>query len=604
MKRWIQAQLNDLPTNFRIAVVLDPERLLEGSDWFPGVDVFGAGDWFSLRSVYEELRVEDGSDRRAIIHINSPEFLRGRDLPYDIERETLLLRLRIPVPSEFRQLVVELPDSLSDRAVDLLLSPSSDRLGSLMGGLWGLAKVAAQGPADGQLAMAARLRTDYSVPSALWPLVRPLLSSPLALALANEPPAVGVLQAAWNDWLSGGRESEFDSVFRATGVQLAPLFYSGLMKTAVIGSTDLPDWVGFGARELSPVDAAASLIDARPTPWPPITAAEWQVAAEWWGELRSVLAEGAPETDRLVQDSWLLWSELDRAFSPWLKDHLGELMTSSGKSPLTVDKIVPYLARRLREGSANRVLLIVADGMSHCQWSTVRRYSDVEVKDAAASFAMIPTLTSISRQAIFAGARPHDFADSIRTTSKEARRWSDAWIREGVAAKRVSYVKTSGSTRKHVPPLGDNLVVGVVVTAVDEILHGSDVLGDAQVTQAVISWARHGFLKELISAAVTNGFEVWLTSDHGNIESLPLGRVSEGLLVESAGVRVRWYPNGTLRDAAKAEGDAWDPPGLPSSGIFPLFAPGRGGFFTGERRVTHGGLSLDEVLVPLVRVVA
>lgn len=602
MRRWIQSQLANLEGEFEFAVVLDPERLLEGSTWAPDAEVIQVADWFGLRKSYERFRGEDVPARRVIVHVVSADFLSGRDLPYDIEHEALVVRLRNPVPAAFRKLVSELPDSLSDRAVEILQTPTSDRLGSLLGGLWGVAPLAAKGSAASQLSVATRLRTDHSVPSALWPLIRPLFTSPLALALTEEPPAVSTLQAAWNDWLSKGRESEFDEVFRATGIQLASLFYSGLMKTAEADALDLPDWTGVGVRERSAAEIADSLIHGRPSPWPPATPGEWRVAAEWWGELRSVIAEGAPDTDVLLQESWSIWSQLDQAFRPWLKGHYGELMTSSGESPATVDKIVPFLARRLRRGSASRVLLIVVDGMSHCQWSTLRRHTDIEVADVSASFAMIPTLTSISRQAILAGSRPFDFADSLRTTSKEGRRWTDAWTREGVPAKQVHYEKTSGSTRRSTPTFADHRVVAVVVTAVDEILHGSKVLGDAQVTQAVISWGRHGFLEELVSSGVADGFEVWLTSDHGNVESLPLGRVSEGLLVESAGVRVRWYMNDTLRAAAKPEGDAWDPPGLPRTGIFPLFAAGRGGFFSGERRVTHGGLSLDEVLVPLVQV--
>jgi hypothetical protein len=75
----------------------------------------------------------------------------------------------------------------------------------------------------------------------------------------------------------------------------------------------------------------------------------------------------------------------------------------------------------------------------------------------------------------------------------------------------------------------------------------------------------------------------------------------EGPLVDQAGTRVRLYDNTVLRDTARAEGIAWDPPGLPE-GKAPLFAPGKTGYHSGGPRVTHGGLSVDEVIVPFVRV--
>ncbi len=47
-----------------------------------------------------------------------------------------------------------------------------------------------------------------------------------------------------------------------------------------------------------------------------------------------------------------------------------------------------------------------------------------------------------------------------------------------------------------------------------------------------------------------------------------------------------------------------DPPGYPEGVCYPRFAPGRTGYSSGDRRVSHGGASIDEVIVPFVRVVA
>jgi hypothetical protein len=96
---------------------------------------------------------------------------------------------------------------------------------------------------------------------------------------------------------------------------------------------------------------------------------------------------------------------------------------------------------------------------------------------------------------------------------------------------------------------------------------------------------------------------MWITSDHGNVECRGVGGKHEGVAVDKAGYRSRHYPNPSLRAASPVDGLAWDPPCLPTGAIYPLFATGDDGFFTGGRRVTHGGLSIDEVLVPLVRVV-
>jgi len=162
----------------------------------------------------------------------------------------------------------------------------------------------------------------------------------------------------------------------------------------------------------------------------------------------------------------------------------------------------------------------------------------------------------------------------------------------------------TGSSLADVPDLTGVTATGVVVMAIDEMLHGSHLLGDSQVASAVRAWTERGFLVDLVRRATEQEAEVWLTADHGNLEILPLGGVQEGLAVDTAGTRVRWYQDASLREGRRAEGIVWDPPGLPPGACFPLFAPARGGYFNGEMRVTHGGISLDEVVVPLVKVSA
>lgn len=135
-------------------------------------------------------------------------------------------------------------------------------------------------------------------------------------------------------------------------------------------------------------------------------------------------------------------------------------------------------------------------------------------------------------------------------------------------------------------------------------MHGADVLGDRQFSASVGVWARRAILEKIVADGLQAGFEVWLTSDHGNIEARGVGRIQEGLTVESAGTRVRWYASPALRAAGRTDGVVWDPPGLPEGVCYPVFAPERTGYFSGDRRVSHGGTSIDEVIVPFVRVVA
>jgi hypothetical protein len=249
-------------------------------------------------------------------------------------------------------------------------------------------------------------------------------------------------------------------------------------------------------------------------------------------------------------------------------------------------------------------MLIVIDGMGFAQWQIIREASEISVLEEGASLAMVPTITPVSRQAIFAGSLPLGFPNTIHTTTYEERRWHEFWAKEG-GVYSAQYSKTQGITGGTFTAAPEAHVVGLVINAVDEIMHGAKILGEMQMMAGVRTWAREGVLNRVVKQASADGFEVWLASDHGNIEAEATGRPkSPGLEVETAGTRVWLYNSATLREASDAEGTVWDPPGIPPGVFYPRFADGRGGYFNAGTRMSHGSLSLDEVIVPLARVEA
>ncbi|GBC87455.1 hypothetical protein HRbin12_01461 [bacterium HR12] len=600
MRRWLTRQLAPIErSNRRLAVVLDPEDAVRPADLAAVGEVEVVRSWFELRRAYEHRgRRRAPEEGRLVLVVKHAGFRERRDLPYDIEQVAVVAEVAVPGPPWLRDVLLGLPDDLSDEAADIIERTAADPLEALLEGLWGVRW--ASGDATRELDLVIRLRSDPTVPDALWSLLVRRLQWEPARALCDDPPDPRPLQRLWAGWVKGAGDGA--TVFAALGPRLAPLFHLGFLRPEPAGATRLPSWARLGVAEAGPRERVEELLAGKPSGWPPEDISDWLAAAEWWGEVRAALGESGAAAAELREEAWALWRELDQAFGPWLRARFGGLMTLTARLPVTVDKVAPFLARRLREGRAERLLLVVVDGMGLAQWSTLRRAARLSVVESGASFAMIPTLTPVSRQAIFAGRPPLAFADTIRETSVDARRWREFWEGEGVGVGGVSYARVSGGPRDADLPLGRARIIGVVVNAVDEIMHGAHLLGDTQMAAGLLDWAAHGFLRSLVAQAVDAGYEVWVTSDHGNLESEALGRVHEGLAVESAGVRVRWYPDPILREAARVEGIAWDPPGIPEGVCYPLFAPGRGGYFSSGLRVTHGGISLDEVVVPIARV--
>ena len=147
-------------------------------------------------------------------------------------------------------------------------------------------------------------------------------------------------------------------------------------------------------------------------------------------------------------------------------------------------------------------------------------------------------------------------------------------------------------------------VLGLVVNTVDDIMHGM-VLGASGMYSQVEQWARQGYLLSLISKLLSHGFEVLITSDHGNAEARGIGNPSEGAVAETRGQRVRIYPSDEVRKTIQQkypEAISWPQTGLPVD-VFPLIAPSGEAFVTsGEVTVSHGGCTLEEVIVPFVTI--
>jgi hypothetical protein len=271
-----------------------------------------------------------------------------------------------------------------------------------------------------------------------------------------------------------------------------------------------------------------------------------------------------------------------------------------------------FLARQVGDGPHAKVALLLVDGLSLSQWLVVRdvltsHRPDLRFREHSL-FAWIPSLTSISRQAAFAGRAPILFPNSIETTEKEPALWTQFWADQGLMPTEVIYARGLGDgslddvAEKISHPKAR--VAGLVIDKVDRIMHGME-LGAAGMHNQVRQWAGQPYLSALLDLVFEQGFRIFVTSDHGNIEAEGCGRPAEGAMADLRGERVRVYPDAVLRSKVKEQFPSaleWDPIGLPDT-YLPLLAPGRQAFVrAGERTVCHGGISVEEIIVPLVEI--
>ena len=304
---------------------------------------------------------------------------------------------------------------------------------------------------------------------------------------------------------------------------------------------------------------------------------------------------------------------IDDAFFTFLATNFDGLSSNSfATAPSIVHQVAPHMAHRRNLGERKQALVVV-DGLALDQWHMLdrrlRRDRPDLLIDNRSCFAWLPTVTGVSRQAIFAGDQPRSFAKTLGGTSAEPGLWKRFWANEGLPEKNVFYAKGLGAKGSSdavlSAPISDGVdVIGIVVDTVDEMMHG-EIFGKRSLTSRIEHWLDFGEWTHLISMLTDSGYRIYLTADHGNVDVVGMGRPSEGVAAEERGERSRIYDSDALRQkaAASIEGSRiLQPGGLPET-YKPLFAPSARGFISnGRHAVVHGGTSIEEVIVPFVRI--
>ena len=200
--------------------------------------------------------------------------------------------------------------------------------------------------------------------------------------------------------------------------------------------------------------------------------------------------------------------EVDKSFYSWLSLHYDSLLqTISTVGPINVSSICRYLERQ----EAKKKALLVIDGLSYAEWLYIQ--NSLQDKgfgfEQNCCFAMIPTLTSISRQSIFSGMKPALFASSIETTSKEEQEWRNYWKNTGeYSNNNILYLKESGTDTadKALNKIYFNhKIVGIVLNVIDDSMHGA-VQGLPELYKDIGLWVERGYLENLLIGLLNKGF--------------------------------------------------------------------------------------------------
>lgn len=341
-------------------------------------------------------------------------------------------------------------------------------------------------------------------------------------------------------------------------------------------------------------------------PAPPQDFTGWAALAVQWAEITTL--QNHPQANlpaEELQDCIRLQTQIDDAFPAWLERAYPSLAVKTLPEPHHLFHVPHYLAALRRKKVIEKVALIVLDGMALTDWQVLwegwsaRHCWSAEMR---LLLAQVPTITAISRQALISGRRPDEFAATITHNREEPRHWERFWQNEGLGAHACFVTHDLQA----LPLLDDVQALCLIITTVDEIHHHA-LLGPQDAQSSLRHWRDHHAyaLETTFETLLQSGFAVWLTSDHGYTVAKGIGQPREGLIVETRGLRARTYRDVNLAQVVQRdfpETYLWYNDGLLPADLWALIPQGHAAFAPqGEIHLTHGGLSLNEVFVPLVQ---
>ena len=263
------------------------------------------------------------------------------------------------------------------------------------------------------------------------------------------------------------------------------------------------------------------------------------------------------------------------------------------KTPVLVSKAMFYMHQH-----SERFAIVVMDGMSEFDWRVLCESFDGIDCEQSAVFAMVPTITSVSRQSLLAGKYPVELGNPWSQSGEKSGfvRCARSW---GLRDKEIAYLRGYDAEL----PRGCKCAAYVILD-VDERVHGqyggrSGMLADMELL------ARGGRLAALVRRLVGAGMDVYITADHGNTPCVGRGRVTGGgVETESRGKRMLVVNDLADAESQKEKYGLIEFPGtfLDKGYRYYLCPSGVSFDDPGKKVMSHGGISIDEVIVPFITI--
>lgn len=310
------------------------------------------------------------------------------------------------------------------------------------------------------------------------------------------------------------------------------------------------------------------------------------------------IAESKAKIDVLATEHQLNFdtSEINRVFRDYILKHFGKLSAEINReTPVLVSRAMEYI-----HDHSSKFVIIVMDGMSEFDWRIISRsFQDIPYEQAAA-FAMIPTTTSISRQCLLSNKTPGQLIEPWKQ-SKEKQEFVACAKAMGYADNQIGY------ERGYAAQFGSFVKCGaVIINDVDDMVHAQHQERLGMLNDIGVLSDQH-LLADMTKQFLADGFDVYITADHGNTLCTGLGKLmGTGVETETKSRRMLVLQNFADKTKLIQKYGLIEYPGYYLNKSFDYLICEVGDSFDvkGETVMTHGGISIDEVVVPFIKIKA
>ena len=362
-----------------------------------------------------------------------------------------------------------------------------------------------------------------------------------------------------------------------------------------------------------------------------------QLSAEEWKELYKRLVYWElelAETDTGMGEMLQMQKEeANQTFAKYIRKHYEQWIAQPDARPLmSPDIFKRCVFPRLSKG--RKVFLLVLDNFRFDQWRVLsgELADDFDI-DEDLYYSILPTATQYARNAIFAGLMPLQIRDLypdlwVDEEEDEGKNLNEQQLIQSQLARfrrreAFSYHKINDSSQvdKMLPQIlnAQTPLSVLVVNFIDILSHARteskmvrELAGTESAYRSItLSWFRHTPIKELFRRLASMDYDILITTDHGSIRvSAPTKVVGDRNvntnLRYKLGRNLSYNPR-EVYEVKKPAALQLPQPNLSTAYIFAtgnrFFAyPNNYNYYVQYYKDTfqHGGISLEEMLVPLV----